>query len=311
MRYVTINELSNIVRNNIFKVPHDIDLVVGVPRSGLLPANMIALYLNTQLSDVDSFINGHIYKSGRRGEYIANLNFRKILVVDDSVCSGASISEAKAKLLAFNPTYEYIFCSPIVTTLGQQFVDIWFETIDDVRVFEWNLFHHHLLANACLDIDGVLNVDPSEDDDGGIYISFLNNAKPLFVPTVRISTLISCRLEKYRKETENWLRNHNVQYDRLVLLDFPNKDARVKWGKHGKYKGHYYKTSTCGLFIESNKNQAQEIANISSKPVICIETNSLVRPTESIVFKSKKKVKKYLPGIYSKLKKLKDRIFLL
>ena len=44
MQYRTIADLSALVRANIHKVPHDIDIVVGVPRSGMLPAMMIAFF---------------------------------------------------------------------------------------------------------------------------------------------------------------------------------------------------------------------------------------------------------------------------
>lgn len=44
MQYRTLADLSNLIRKNIYKVPHDIDLVVGIPRSGMLPANIIAMF---------------------------------------------------------------------------------------------------------------------------------------------------------------------------------------------------------------------------------------------------------------------------
>ena len=34
MKYITLNELSSCVRRNIYKVPHDIDFVIGVPKEG-------------------------------------------------------------------------------------------------------------------------------------------------------------------------------------------------------------------------------------------------------------------------------------
>ena len=66
MVYKTISELSELVRSNLYKVPHDIDLVVGIPRSGMLPAMMISLYLNKKVTDLDSFIEGRTFESGER-----------------------------------------------------------------------------------------------------------------------------------------------------------------------------------------------------------------------------------------------------
>lgn len=277
MRYVTIKELSDLIRQNIWKIPHDIDCVVGIPRSGLMVANMIALYLNKRLGDVESLLEGKCFDIGISRAYMMNHStIHKVLVVDDSVWSGLSMAKVKERLNNVADKYELTFFAPIVTSNGAECVDIFFEVIDGQRIFEWNLFHHCFLENACFDIDGVLCKDPAIDDDGEQYAQFLQNATPLFIPTAPIGTIISCRLEKYRKLTEDWLKKYNIKYKELVMLDLPTKAARVKWGKHGEYKGEFYKSSGHNLFIESSLRQAEIIANISHKPVICIETNSLI-----------------------------------
>lgn len=309
MVYKTISELSELVRSNLYKVPHDIDLVVGIPRSGMLPAMMISLYLNKKVTDLDSFIEGRTFESGERSQYIQNKGCRKVLIIDDSVCSGNAILKAKKKLEPIENSYELVYLAPIVTSQGKNLVDLYFEIIDDVRVFEWNLFHHGILENTCLDIDGVLNVDPTfdTDDDGSTYINFLKNAIPLFIPTAPIHTLISCRLEKYRKYTEDWLEKYNVRYSNLIMLDLPSKVERLKWNKHGEYKAQYYKAhSNLCLFIESSKEQANVIAAISHKPVICVETNELIYiplpPKRPSLFKRiKRYVRKRYPVFYAKL----------
>lgn len=279
MRYVTIAELSDMIRKNLWKIPHDIDLVVGIPRSGMLPATMMALFLNTRLTDIDSFVrDGGCFSNGlSRGEYVKKAEIKKVLVVDDSIYSGNSLSDAKRKLRTVQTEYDYMFCVPIATSNGATMVDVCFVIIDDYRVFEWNIFHHSVLSNACVDIDGVLCLDPIEDDDGEKYQSFIQSATPWFTPTCRIDTLISCRLEKYRSLTENWLGQNNVLYDKLIMLDFPDKATRVAWNKHGNYKGEYYKQRTdCMLFIESSLHQAKIIAEVSNKPVYCVETNTMI-----------------------------------
>ena len=99
MRYVTINELSQTIKNNLWQIPRDIDLVVGVPRSGMLAAEMISLYLNVRLSDVDSVANGRIYSVGEtRSDSIQMGHINHVLVVDDSINSGMSMSHVREKL---------------------------------------------------------------------------------------------------------------------------------------------------------------------------------------------------------------------
>lgn len=306
MVYRTLGDLSNLVRKNISKIPHDIDLVVGIPRSGMLPAMMIALLLDRKVTDLESFVQGHIYSAGRSEATIPQTKFNRVLIVDDSVHSGRSIEKAKSQLSVLTDKYDFIFLAPIVTSGGKEMVDISFETIDDMRLFEWNLFKHDMLANSGMDIDGVLNVDPAVDDDGPIYADYLKNATPLFIPSFPVDTLISCRLEKYRDITEQWLKEHGVKYKHLVMLDMPNKAARIAWGKHGEYKADYYKTHSQQLFIESDYNQAQKIANIARKPVLCIETNELLqyKPKASLFKRIKRKLRKKWPKQYESLRKM-------
>ena len=306
MRYITTAYLSDLVRRNLFRIPHDVDLVVGVPRSGMLPATMIALALNKRLTDIDSFVEGRVFEPGYRGSLQQWGEIRKVLVVDDSVNSGMAMTKAKEQLASVAADYEITYLAVIAASSGIPFVDLFFELVDDERVFEWNLFHHYLMSEACLDVDGVLNVDPEMDDDGPLYLDFLKNAKPLHLPTVEVNTLISCRLEKYRQETEEWLHEHNVRYKNLVMLDFPDKQTRVKWGKHGEYKADYYAQSPCRLFVESSLRQARIIADKTHKPVICMETNAFVTPKKS---KLKKLLKRQCPVMYARLKQIKDTLF--
>lgn len=314
MKYVTINDLSCLIRDNIHSIPHDVDLVLGVPRSGMLPANIIALFLNVRLGDIDSFIsNGSVMQCGSRKQYIANAEtIKKILVIDDSVATGSSMNEAKQKLKEHDNKYDIIYCSPIVTTLGKQLVDIYFTIIDGPRIFEWNLFHHAYISKTCLDIDGVLCCDPIVDDDGMEYINFIQTATPKYIPTVKVGALISCRLEKYRQYTEEWLNNNNVQYEELILLNKKNKLERIKWGKHGEFKAEFFKNSGYILFIESSYQQAVKIAEISHKPVICIETNTLIEcvdkannlksKVKNVLFEISPMLEKKVIDIYRKIK---------
>lgn len=305
MRYVTINELSQMIRKNLWKIPHDVDLVVGIPRSGLMAANMVALYLNKRLSDIDSFIDGRIFHIGSsRAHMMVNTPIRKVLVVDDSIMTGTSLENAKQKLMPLADSHEFIYFAPIVSTEGSQRVDAYAEIIDDVRIFEWNLFHHGLLEDACIDLDGVLCVDPPIDDDGEQYIDYIRNATPLFIPTATVGTIVTCRLEKYRPQTESWLKKNNIKYHNLVMLDMPSRDARIKWGKHGEYKADYYSKHKGNIFIESSLQQATTIARLSHKDVICIETNTLIKDDrQSLYSRIKRKVKRKAPHTFQTIKR--------
>ena len=98
MNYRNIKDLNNVILQNLSIIPRDIDLIIGIPRSGMLPANLLSLYLNKPYTDLQSFLNGHIYIAGARSQFFDISEFKNILVVDDSVASGSAIKECKETL---------------------------------------------------------------------------------------------------------------------------------------------------------------------------------------------------------------------
>ncbi len=277
LNFKTYSQLALDVRNVICKIPNDIDLVVGNPRSGIIPAYMISAFLNLPVSSIDEYLNDIKPSSGDRP--IKNHNgIKKVLIVDDSVNSGSALKKIKSKLSEKGSNVEYIFLAIYATNESKNLVDIYASICEQPRIFQWNYLYHDIILRSCFDIDGVLCIDPTEDqnDDGNKYIDFILNAKPLYIPNYKINTLVTSRLERYRKETEEWLRKNNVQYERLFMLDLPSKEERIKLGAHGKFKAEIYnKLTECILFIESERNQAIEIANLTKKPVICLPTDEL------------------------------------
>lgn len=302
MIYKSYDDLSLCVKNNLSELyNYDFDLVVGLPRSGIIPAYMIALQLNLRCTDLPSLIANTQLKNGNTRGVKEGYRFphesKKILLVDDSINSGGSLKsdlqlipcELKNKI-----TTLAIYSSESI----RSDVDIIFEYVPMPRVFEWNIFHHSILGKSSVDIDGVLCVDPTEEenDDGEKYINFLLNAKPLFLPTVKIHSLVTSRLEKYRQETEAWLSKHHIQYDQLVMLNLPNKEARQKENAYASHKAECYKTLKTHLFIESDTKQAIEISRLSAKPVYCVEGNKLYTSSlVSEVYRNPHSIKKYIP----------------
>lgn len=267
-------------------LPRDFDLVVGVPRSGMLPANLIALYLNLPYTDIHSFIQGYVYKSGARKQFFDNASQKKVLIVDDSLASGAALKEAQDSVAHLTEKFEMEYCVVYATPEKRSLVNYALETVSTPRYFQWNILNHTSLEKACFDIDGVLCVDPTNDqnDDGEKYRSFLLNAAPLYVPGSKIGTLVTSRLEKYRKETEEWLANHGVKYNKLVMLDLPNQQARQKANCHGTHKASEFKKSQYKLFVESDLGQAKEINRLTKKPVFCTANFEMIYQSESLIY---------------------------
>ena len=114
--------------------------------------------------------------------------------------------------------------------------------------------HHNVLPRCCVDIDGVLCIDPTEEenDDDANYRRFLLEAKPLWTPSYEVGWLVTSRLEKWRKPTEKWLAQQGVRYRELVMLDLPSREARIQSGCHARFKAEVYRNTPAVLFIESS-----------------------------------------------------------
>ncbi len=309
MYYRNITDLNNIILKKLSILPRDFDLIVGIPRSGMLPANILALYLNKPLTDLNSFVNGHVYKAGERGQFFDIKEFKKILIVDDSIASGSALEKCKTSIKDISQNFEISFCVIYVIPGKEKLVDYYFESVPLPRYFQWNILNHTSLEKACFDIDGVLCPDPTEqqNDDGPLYKDFILNAPPLFIPGAKIGTIVTSRLEKYREETEIWLKKNNVKYKKLEMLDLPDKEARIKAGNHGQFKASVYGSSTDYiLFIESNYHQAVEINHITKKPVLCTENFQMIFESESLMYNIKSG--KYFPFLRKTALKIRNRL---
>jgi uncharacterized HAD superfamily protein/adenine/guanine phosphoribosyltransferase-like PRPP-binding protein len=282
LNYRSVADLNRCILENLHKVPQDIEMIVGIPRSGLLAANLIALHLNLPLADLETFIAGRNFMGGERLRFskTAGKPVKNVLVVDDSVYSGFAMRKAKERILNCGIRANFVYACVFLNADARGEVDLFFELCPIPRIFEWNLMHDSIIENACFDIDGVLCRDPTEDenDDGPKYRQFLSTVPPLIVPSVPIGHLVTSRLEKYRDLTEAWMAKHGIKYGKLVMTDYPDKATRVRDGKHGENKANYYRSTTSLLFVESSLHQAKTIVQLTGKSVFCTETREMLSP---------------------------------
>ena len=289
MKFVTLADLAATIRRNVHKIPHDVDFVIGVPRSGVIAASIIAEFLNAPLIDVDSFAAGAIPTGGRRSRFHRRpaTERPRVLVVDDTIFHGRSLRAAKEKLAPFDRAFGYEFVYMAVFLEGPcDAVDIWLadlrqytEGFTSFVLYEWNIFHHIPgFMSVCLyDIDGVLCLDPPDERSGQPYLDYLPNAVPLFTPTVKVGELVTYRLEKYRDLTEWWLRSQGVAYGGRTMCPAKSYDERAGMGiSPAAFKADIYRLRPWAkLFVESDDRQAREIHDITQRPVYSVETNQM------------------------------------
>lgn len=276
--YRSLEDLNHLIIHNMHRFPKETSLVVGIPRSGMLAATLIGLYLNVPVSDFAGFVERRGAEVGRRG---ARLNGNRVMIVDDSVASGAALSAARERLAREGfDSREFVWAALITHPDSGHLVDIFLEKVEMPRVFEWNVMHHREMPKWALDIDGVLCRDPTpiENDDGPRYEDFLSNVESFWRPSRPVGWLVTCRLEKYRDATEDWLRRNDIEYGELVMLDLPSSAARQVWGRHAEFKAHCYRTTGASLFVESNALEARRIAVAARASVYCVEQRDMVQP---------------------------------
>lgn len=283
MHYRSVDDMSQVILRNLERIPSSVDLVVGIPRSGLLAATMISLYLNRPLTDLTGLQEERLLAKGKRAvpgqDMITVQTAHRILVVDDCVSQGAEMRRAKSVIdrlgLSDRTTYLSVFSFPE----NPELADITLQVIPRPMCFQWSFMHTPELKRFCLDIDGVLCRDPTpdEDDDGANYEAFLRSVSPKFLPTAEVGWLVTSRLEKYRTATEDWLARHGVKYTALIMLDLASAaERRARPSIVVDFKAEAYRRSGALLFVESSPGHAKLIAQASGRPVMCMTTNRVI-----------------------------------
>lgn len=292
MEFKSLADLEADIVRLLPRLPRDLDLIVAIPRSGLVPASMIALHMNIPLTDLQGLYDGRLFGSGHRKmrsrQGISADEPLNVLIVDDSVGTGAQLREIRAELARRALPHRIQIAVGYATPVGAPLVDFYSKQLPMGRhFFAWNVMHHNAIKTWCVDIDGVLCRDCTveEDDESVNYARFLETVEPLFLPTAKVGWLVTGRLERHRSATEAWLKRYNVSYDHLVMHPAKTNAERKASGGGGRFKGAFYRTAEAGLFIESSPWEAEDIARISSKPVLCMETRSMVKPGAAAVLR--------------------------
>ncbi len=250
------------------KIPNEFDVIVGVPRSGLLVANILSTKFGRPLSTPDLIV---------RREYWNSKNIRnpkkieKILIVEDSVGTGKSLKESFQKIKEKFPEAEIKTASLFAYPKVRKKVDYLFDTINKSPILESQMIHETGYKFS-VDMDGIL----CEDVPQGIgldeekYVNWLKTAKPFMIPTQEIDTIITGRLNKHRGITEKWLKENGVRYKKLEMIDLESDYGKTVQ-KIIEFKIEVLKKSKSLIFWESSLRQAFEIFKRTKKPVLCVE----------------------------------------
>jgi len=256
-------------------LPVDITGVVGVPRSGMIPASVVSTHLHLPLGE---FRNNHIHwlNTGWRGQSLQPGD--KYLFIDDTVYEGHALSKVRS-IFGPNHIYGAVYVRP--QAAYKKLVDICYGLLPTPHFLEWNLLNSGFVVGQVVlhlkryiregigsDFDGVIVHD---DMSGGIYHTPYLISKRAPVPLV-----ITGRGIDEMEPTLQLIAKYNINIRSLVMrpLHVPNNLYDIAKWKASVFKQH----PNLGLYIESSAYQAKIIAEECEETkqyVLCIEDGHL------------------------------------
>ena len=268
------NLLDDCIKSFITKIANlNLSGIVGVPRSGFLPASICATSLNLPLytiSNKEIVICNSISDFGGYRMNSFSKGSGKLLFLDDTVFSGNTFNQIK-DTFGSHHYYSALYCKPSNLNI----VDVYGKELDEPHLLEWHFFNSDHTKKTLFDLDGVFspNVPFSELDCDDKYEKYISNVEPFYnrLPKAhKLRGIVTGRLDKFRKQTEDWLAKYNIQYDELIM--FPTEKRKERDANHveevGKYKADAYKRSDAIFFMESEKAEGKVIRKYCHKRVI-------------------------------------------
>jgi len=246
-------------------LPPNISGVVGIPRSGMIPATIISTLLHLPLWELTSA--GPVpMNAGSRGPGLYRVN-GPLAVIDDTSWGGAAMATARRRMRGLPAVYGVVYALPLETSQH----DLHVRHLHSPHLLEWNLPNNGPFWGACdpvasswfragcaCDLDGVLLHDElSGGKPGTPYL--LPRAQP-------VRLIVTGRSESSRNQTEATLRAWGVRWERLEMLP---DDVELTSETAARHKAEHYGKVDCGFFMESCPEQAFLIHKITGKPVIC------------------------------------------
>lgn len=279
-RFLTLDDLRADTLRLLGRLPPTISRVVGIARSGIIPASTLACLLHVPLWSTSpaGLVNlGTTYRLRPR-----EANREHVLLVDDTAHTGNAMRRYGPIVRRHWPQASLTKGVIYTTPAARSSVDVFAVHLPPPHYLQWHLFNSPY-ACAAMDFDGILSEDiaPGDDDDGPRYREALRTARPKYlVRYCAIPLVVTARLDraKYRQLTLDWLARHGIRVDRLVMGPWKSLAERNRPGEVARFKARVYRESRLRLFIESCPDQARQIARDAHKPVLCPAAKLVFRP---------------------------------
>lgn len=275
-RLVTTSDLMADAKRLASMLPPNTSQIVGIARSGLCVATMVAMLMHRPLGIFRQSENDLV--AGGNGWRLSG-NTKSdgpVVVIDDTVMTGNSFKHVMPLIRKTFPTA--MAAAIYVNPAAKVKPDLWVQDLPWPHLLEWNMFNSIMTPSMAFDFDGILCQDcpPEDDDDGVRYLRFLEETRPMFyVRKVSIPLIVTARLEKYRPQTLDWLARHGMRVDKLIMGPWSNNRDRARAGV-AAYKAQHFAAFRKQkhrikppIFVESDPRQAEQIAKLSGGIVAC------------------------------------------
>ena len=265
-QWITVEKMAYDTHQWIKEIPSDFDVVIGIPRSGLIPAAIIAGELGKPLTTPDLFLERKYWMSSAIPAMAARFFYNRVLLVDESGDSFHQFTPIYERLYKADPSISFIRAVQYVnkSAIREGKVDLWYKAFSRTSTprFDINLAHNDD-GRTAYDLDGVLCEDITLDHMKN-YDHFIETARPYRIPVYPIKCIITGRNEKYRDATVKWLRKYHVLYRSLHML--PDGEDMID------FKCRILKMEKPSRFIESNNIIARECYDRTGIRCVALDT---------------------------------------
>lgn len=255
------------------RIPHDVVGVIGVARSGMLPASVIATLHHLPLWSLDQE-SGELVHAGHgwrlRG---SDRPLGKMLLVDDSTGSGRSLRMSR-EALADRGITDYLTAVIYRNPESAERTDFHAVVLTLPHFLEWNFTNSIITTASAFDMDGIICHDGESGGEPGT---------PLYLPRREPVHIITGRREHGRKATLRWLERWGVEVASLTMkpMDDERSFAEYKAEAVAAFAAAAFTTHRPGgapAFFESCPHQARQIASISGVMTVCPRTGEVHGP---------------------------------
>lgn len=265
MNYKNYDDLSYCIKNNINKI-QKYDLFVGIPRSGLLAANLMALLLNKPVCTVQELINKISPQNGFSREIEDKKNYNEILVVDDSVNTGKSICFVKDILASNGIIADY--CAVYSTSEAVKYVDVVFEILERPRIFQWNYLNNSIIKSSAILFEQIFlsgtRYPKSLDELKGV----LSHMQPILLKNIKLGMVFTGYNKVASSLIIQWLNKYNINVNKVL---FKNSDNIFSYINYGYFKENKIEFCDMKLILLGSNYLSKKVSALLNVP--CMSFN--------------------------------------